>query len=90
MGNEATDRDAVRRLEEHRFDRGAGGHQRADVELSQHPAVVGRPVEVARDQARVGLADLGHRLAGADVVEDGPLKAAIGRAPPQNRQVQHQ
>ena len=60
--------------------------QLADRNLGQHVAGALRVAHVAAEQAGVGLADLGQRLAGDEMDDVVLLEARVRLAPAQNRQ----
>ena len=57
--------------------------------LAQRRAGALRLAQVTRDDARVGLTHLRHRLAGVEVNNLVDLKAPVGLAPPERREVDH-
>ena len=63
--------------------------QIGDRHLAQRGAGARRLAQVARDDAGVGLAHLGHRLAGVEVHHLVDVEAPVGLAPPERGEVNH-
>ena len=64
-------------------------HELRDRNGRQPLAGRGLPQQIAADDADVGQAHLDKRLAGAEVGDDRAIDALVGRAPAENRNVEH-